>query len=286
MTLSPEMATNNATLQIPNISVIIPTFNQQSKLSYSITRIKQQVELYFNNYELIVVDDGSTDNTLTILKSLAVIDPHIQVISYRPNRGKGYAVKQGVLHSRGEAVMFMDADLDISPDFIKDYVERLSTSDLIIGSKRHPKSNVTIPKSRAFLSRAFNIFIRAATGVPQKDTQVGFKVGNGEIMRTVFRGISVNRYAFDVELFTISSILHLRVQEMPVIMKIDRRFNIREIVNMLVDVLRICYKQRVLHAYNKEVAVYLSSKLDSDRGSLHKEILQAGETQILKENSF
>jgi glycosyltransferase involved in cell wall biosynthesis len=251
MTLSPEMATNNATLQVPSISVIIPTFNQQSKLSYSITRIKQQVELYFSNYELIVVDDGSTDNTLTILKSLAVTDPHIQVISYRPNRGKGYAVKQGVLHSHGEAVMFMDADLDISPDFIKDYVERLSTSDLIIGSKRHPKSNVTIPKSRAFLSTAFNILIRAATGIPQKDTQVGFKVGKGDMMRTLFRNVSVSRYAFDVELLTLASILHLKIHEMPVILKIERRFNAKDIVSMFMDLTRISYKYRLAHNYQQ-----------------------------------
>jgi glycosyltransferase involved in cell wall biosynthesis len=249
MTISPEMATNNATLQVPSISVIIPTFNQQSKLSYSLMRIKQQVELYFSNYEFIIVDDGSTDKTLTILKNIALTDPHIQVISYRPNRGKGYAVKQGVLHSHGEAVMFMDADLDISPDFIKDYVEKLSISDLIIGSKRHPKSNVTIPKSRAFLSRAFNIFIRAATGIPQKDTQVGFKVGNGDMMRALFRNVSVSRYAFDVELLTIASISHLKIHEMPVIIKIDRRFNVKDIVNMLVDLTRIFYKYRIAHNY-------------------------------------
>ena len=82
------------------------------------------------------------------------MDPHIRVLSYTPNRGKGYAVRQGVLHSHGDAVMFLDGDLDISPDSIKEYyVERLSTSDLVIASKRHPKSSVTIPRSRAFLSR-------------------------------------------------------------------------------------------------------------------------------------
>ena len=77
-------------------------------------------------------------------------------------------------------MIFLDGDLDISPDSIKDYVERLSTSDLVIASKRHPESNVRIPRSRAFLSRAFNLLIRVATGIPQKDTQAGFKVGNGE----------------------------------------------------------------------------------------------------------
>jgi len=71
-------------------------------------------------------------------------------------------------------------------------------------------------------------------------------------MRTIFRNISINRYAFDVELFTIASILHLVVQEMPVIMKIDRKFNTKDIVNMLVDVARISYKYRIAHSYEHE----------------------------------
>ena len=156
--------------------------------------------------------------------------------------------------------MFLDGDLDISPDSIKDYVERLRTSDLVIASKRHPESSVTIPRSRAFLSRVFNLLIRMATGIPQKDTQAGFKVGNGEIMRRIFRNVNVNRYAFDVELFTIASILHLKVQEMPVVMKIDRKFNIKEIVNMFVDVARISYKYRIAHHYQHEYQRIIMAK--------------------------
>jgi glycosyltransferase involved in cell wall biosynthesis len=253
MILSPETVTKNKASTV--ISLIIPVFNQQIKISYSLEKIKQAVESAFGNYELIVVNDGSTDNTLTILRGIASMDPHIRVLSYIPNRGKGYAVRKGVLQSYGDAVMFLDSDLDISLDSIKDYVERLSISDLVIASKRHPKSSVTIPRSRAFLSRAFNLLVRMATGIPQKDTQAGFKVGNGEIMRTIFRNASVNRYAFDVELLILASILHLTVQEMPVVMKIDRQFNTKEIVNMFVDVTRICYRHRVLHAYQKELAV-------------------------------
>jgi dolichol-phosphate mannosyltransferase len=264
MTLSPQIVTRERTFPIPTLSLIIPVFNQQNKITFSIEKIKQAVESAFSDYELIVVNDGSTDNTLTILKDITTTDPRIRVLSYTPNRGKGYAVRHGVLHSQGEAVIFLDGDLDISPDFIKDYVERLSTSDLVIASKRHPESNVRIPRSRAFLSRAFNLFIRVATGIPQKDTQAGFKVGNGEKMRTIFKNSSINRYAFDVELFTIASIMHLKVQEMPVIMKIDRQFNMKEIVNMFVDVTRICYRHKVLHTYEKEMAAHLSVKLEHD----------------------
>ena len=265
MTLSPEIVTRNRSFPIPRVSLVIPVFNQQNKISFSLEKIKQAVESAFSDYELIVVDDGSTDNTLTILRGITSTDPHIRVLSYTPNRGKGYAVRQGVLHSEGEAVIFLDGDLDISPDSIKDYVERLSTSDLVIASKRHPESNVRIPRSRRFLSRAFNLFIRMGTGIPQKDTQAGFKVGNGEIMRAMFRNVSVKRYAFDVELFTIASALHLKVQEMPVVMKIDRQFNIKEIVNMLADVTRICYRHKVLHAYQKELPVHLPAKLENNR---------------------
>jgi glycosyltransferase involved in cell wall biosynthesis len=249
MTLWPEMATNNLDLQVPSISVIIPVFNQQSKVSNSLKKIKEAVELVSHNYELIVVNDGSSDNTFMALKSHESKDEHIRIISYTPNRGKGYAVRQGVLHSHGNVVMFLDGDLDISPDSIKDYVEGLSSSDLVIASKRHPGSSVTIPKSRALLSRAFNMLIRVATGISQKDTQVGLKLGNGDMMRTLFRNVSVNRYAFDVELLTLASILHLKIHEMPVIIKIERRFNVKDIVKMLIDLTRISYKYRIAHDY-------------------------------------
>jgi dolichol-phosphate mannosyltransferase len=252
MTVSPKIVTKGTPLLELSISVIVPVFNQESKISYSLEKIKQAVESAFTNYELIAVNDGSTDNTLTILEGIALTDQHIRILSYTPNKGKGYAVRYGVSHSLGDVVMFLDGDLDISPDSIRDYVEMLSTSDLVIASKRHPKSSVTIPKSRAFLSRAFNVLIRVATGIPQTDTQAGFKAGNGEIMRKIFRNISVRRYAFDVELFTIASILHLKVQEMPVIMKIDRKFSTKEIMNMFIDVTRIWYKYRIAHRYQHE----------------------------------
>ena len=251
MTLSSETIVTSRRRSIPElrISVIIPVFNQVGKISYSLEKIKQAVELAFSNYELIVVNDGSTDNTLTILKDIAMIDEHVRVISYTPNRGKGYAVRQGALHSQGDALILLDGDLDISPDLIKDYVERLSTSDLVIASKKHPESSVRIPRSRAFLSRAFNILIKLTIGIAQTDTQVGFKAGKGEMMRTIFRNVSVNRYAFDVEFLAIASILHLKVQEMPVIMKIDRGFKMKEILRMFIDLIRIAYKYRIAHRY-------------------------------------
>jgi glycosyltransferase involved in cell wall biosynthesis len=253
----PEMEIQkNPVLISGSLSIIIPVFNQQEKISHSIKRIKQAVEPYFTNYELIVVNDGSTDDTLAILKDIVSSDQqqqqHIRILSYTPNRGKGYAVRHGILQSHGDVVMFLDGDLDISPNLIKEYVEKLDVSDLVIASKRHPESNVTVPVSRMIMSRAFNLIVNLATGIHQTDTQAGLKVGKGEIMRTIFRNIDVKRYAFDVELFAIASILQVRIKEMPVIMKIERKFNAKEIVNMFIDLTRIWYKYRITHRYHRQ----------------------------------
>ena len=251
MTLSPELEKSNLTFQISRVSVVIPVFNQQDKLAHSLQKIRQVVESYFTDYELIVVNDGSTDHTLNTLKCIASTDQqnNLRILSYTPNRGKGYAVRHGILHSHGDVVMFLDGDLDISPDLIKEYVEKLGPYDLVIASKRHPASNVKVPISRLIMSRAFNVIVNLATGIRQSDTQAGFKVGKGDIMRTIFKNVNVNRYAFDIELFTIASVLRYRIHEMPVIMKIDRRFKIKDIVRMSIDLIKIAYKYRISHHY-------------------------------------
>ena len=209
MTLSPESVTHfisppeSVTNPIlppeldkePDISLIVPVFNQERKVSYALEKIKQAIELAFSKYELIVVNDGSIDNTLNILRDIEGTSERMHTISYTPNRGKGYAVKQGVLHSRGTVVMFLDGDLDISPDSIRDYVDALSTSDLVIASKRHPKSSVTIP-DRALLSKAFSLLIRVATGISQKDTQAGFKAGKGDMMLYNFQKFKCKSLCF------------------------------------------------------------------------------------------
>ena len=267
MTLYPELQTNNEAFYLMSrVSIVIPVFNEGGKVSDAIKRIRGVIESYLRDYELLLVNDGSTDDTLTVLNELASNDQqrHIRVLSYPKNSGKGYAVRYGVSHSQGDVVIYLDGDLDISPDLIKEYIEKLNTYDLVIASKRHPSSDVTVPTSRLLLSRAFNFIVNMATGIHQTDTQVGLKVGKGDIMRRIFSNVNINRYAFDVELFTIASVLQLKVQEMPVVMKIDRQFNIKEIVNMFVDVTRICYKHKILQMYQKELPVSLPARVENN----------------------
>jgi len=231
------------------LSVIIPVYNQEKRVGVSLARIKRVLGSTLQAYEIVVVNDGSTDKTLDVLQEEQEKDPSIHIVSYPVNRGKGYAVREGVMRSKGSTVIFTDGDLDVSPEVIKDYIDELGSFDLVVASKRHPLSRVKAPQSRKFLSRAFSLVVRLLVGIKLKDTQAGLKAGNGDALRLIFSVMQVRRYAFDVELFVIADLLQLRIKEMPIEIELDRRFKVRDIARMFVDVSGIAYRHRVRHWY-------------------------------------
>jgi dolichol-phosphate mannosyltransferase len=238
---------------LTQISAIVPVYNQERVISYSLSRIREALYLTNLNFEIIVVNDGSSDNTLAVLEKEKGNDPTMKVISYSQNKGKGYAVKEGVMQSSGDITVFIDGDLDIHPFAIKEYVNELNNCDFVIASKRHPLSRVNAPLSRKVLSRMFNLIVRTATGIKLKDTQSGLKVGYGNLLRDFFRVMNVNRYAFDVELLTIAAMMNLNIKEMPVEINLDNRFRIRQIILMLKDVLDISFRYRIRPLYEKRI---------------------------------
>ncbi len=231
------------------ISVIIPTHNGENKISLLLGKIDEFLSTSFENYEVLIINDGSFDNTLEVLRKEKEANSHLKIISYTQNHGKGHAVKTGIMHSCGDVIIFVDGDLDISPNAIGDYVKELENCDLVIASKRHPLSIVKAPLSRKFLSRIFNLIIRMLIGIKVKDTQSGLKAGGGVALRTIFGSMVVKRYAFDVELLTIASLLDLKIKEMPIDINLDHRFKIRDIARMTLDVAGIWYRYRIKHDY-------------------------------------
>jgi glycosyltransferase involved in cell wall biosynthesis len=249
-----EAASNQHQLsELNSLSVIIPVYNQEKNIASALAGIKGVLDSTMLRYELVIVNDGSRDNTLDILRNEEESDPHIRIISYSHNMGKGHAVKMGIMQSHGDSIIFTDGDLDISPEIIMEYVRELETCDLVIASKRHPLSNVTAPVSRKILSRLFNVIVRLFTGIKMKDTQSGLKAGNGGVLRKIFKIMLVKRYAFDVELLVIASILGMRIKEMPVDITIDRKFKLKEIVKMFIDVLAISYRSHITKWYQKRI---------------------------------
>jgi glycosyltransferase involved in cell wall biosynthesis len=236
------------------VSVVIPIHNKEKTISILLSKIKEVLSSTFQSYEIVLVNDGSFDNTFWVLQEEKKIDSCLKVISYNPNRGKGYAVKTGVIESSGNIVIFIDGDLDISHSKIKDYVNELGSCDLVVASKRHPQSKVYAPSSRKFLSRTFNLLVRLSIGIKIKDTQSGLKAGNGDILRTIFEIMLVKRYAFDVELITIATMLNLKIKEMPIEINLDHGFKLKDIVKMVLDVTNITYRYRINRWYHKQIA--------------------------------
>ena len=233
------------------ISIIIPVFNEESNIPSILTHIKNTLSETLLDYELIVINDGSTDNTEPVLLDQQKLDNRIKVLSYRQNKGKGHAVKMGVLNSRGNVVCFLDGDLDISPSEIKNYIKELEGYDLVIASKAHPLSVITAPFVRKMLSKMFSILVRTSVGINIRDTQSGLKVGDGDALRKIFDVMLVKRYAFDVEMLAIASKFNLKIKESPIKITLDCSFKLREIANMFVDVLGISYRLRIIRFYQK-----------------------------------
>ena len=217
----------------PQISVIIPVYNQEKEIAKLVSKIKEALYLRFSKYELLIINDGSTDNTLKCLREEEEkSNSAMRVISYTPNKGKGYAVREGVLKSSGGLVLFIDGDLEISPEALSAYLSEIKNYDLVIASKVHPLSTINAPQSRKFLSRAFNLLVRASVGIRYRDTQSGMKVGKGEVLRAIFKAMLVKRYAFDVEMLVVADLFNLSIKEMPTVVNIHKRFKIKEITRM------------------------------------------------------
>ncbi len=209
------------------------------------------------DYEVIVVDDGSTDNTMEICSKMFMDNDRIKVIGYDENKGKGFALKHGFNNSKGRIVAFVDADSDISFDHIKRFLEELDKRecDIVIGSKYLPESSFNSPLSRRFLSRCYHLFVRFLLRVGVSDTQVGFKVFKRKVLEDVFPRVLVKRFAFDVELLTVSNMRGYSVSEVPVKVNhkdVKRSVDAWEILKMFIDTCAVFYRRYIVRHYERK----------------------------------
>lgn len=234
-----------------DLSVVMPAYNEEVYIEKTINRIDSIVKQTGLKYELVVVDDGSIDNTRKKIHDYAKNNGHVKVIGYNKNMGKGFAIKKGFLQCKGNAVVFADSDLDIDPSQITTYLKTLKVADIAIASKWHPKSRVEIPSLRRFLSYSFSMLVRLLTGIRVKDTQTGLKAVKREALEKAFRTLAVKKYAFDVELLVLANLYGLRVAELPVNIRMHCLFSFRDIWRMFLDLLGITYRLRVSKWYKR-----------------------------------
>ena len=230
----------------------MPAYNEAEGIERSITEAKRQFEALSKDFEIILVDDGSSDGTRKIVEGLE--DRKFRIVGYNRNQGKGHAIKTGLNHATGQFAFLVDSDSEIHAKELASYVDALESADFVIGSKRHPLSTVRTPTMRRFLSLGFNVLERLLTGVNATDTQAGLKAARTAALYQVLPLLSVKRYAFDAELLAVASLFDFRISELPVDIDLKATFSVRQVFRMFIDLLGIAYRLRIKHWYqrNKE----------------------------------
>ena len=238
-------------LRRPELSVIMPAYNEAEKIENSLEKVDYFIQRTGYRYEVIVVDDGSLDDTSKRTINYANKNGHVKMVRYAKNLGKGYAVRTGFAHARSNRIVFVDGDMDVDPDQISSFVNALEHADIVISSKWHPGSQVEISTVRRFLSHGFNMLVRLLTGVSFRDTQTGLKAVRREQIEGIFARLMVKRFAFDVELLVLAKVFGLKVIELPVKARVKKLVSLREVFQMLVDLLGIAYRLRVTKWYQR-----------------------------------
>ena len=239
------------------LSIIVPAFNEGSRIYDNLGTISAALSRFTDDYEIIAVNDGSGDNTGDEIERAASDDDHIIPAGYSKNRGKGGAIIEGVSISRGSMVGFIDADLDLSPDQIESYVRTLEEkdADVVIGSKMHKESKLEYPPARKVFSFCYYVMLKVLFGLKCHDTQTGLKIYKGDLIRKVAAVQTIHGYAFDIEMLALASKCGARLVEMPVKLNYTRntsfgRIRTKDVIRMFTDTWKIWWNLRIRKTYS------------------------------------
>jgi hypothetical protein len=233
------------------LSIIVPCHNAGPGLRDFLARLEGELSVV-GSYEIVVVSDGSTDETLVIARELA--SPTLRVVHYPERSGKGHALRVGLSRAQGHYVGFIDSDGDIDPQAIGPFLSlmRLYEPDIVLGSKRHPMSQVAYPGLRRVMSWVYHKLTRLLFRVNVRDTQTGLKVIRREVLAAVLPRMFEKRYAWDLELLVVARMLGFtKVFEAPV--RIEYRFssqvNPNAAFRITLDSVAIFYRRFILNSY-------------------------------------
>lgn len=237
------------------VSIVLPVYNEASKVIAAFALLYKELKKLRVPFELIFVNDGSTDNTLEALQVIKRKYRHIvRLVSLRKNKGKGFALKVGSLLAKGNIIIFFDADLDISISQVKYLVFSSILHKnfyVIVTDKWNRKSNVIAHFIRKIFSKITNLLARAIIGLNIKDTQAGAKAFRREMLLELLPKTSVKRYAFDIELLLLAKCKGYKILTCPLIgkAKLKNAFRAKEILFFVRDLVYIMVK-KFLGVYN------------------------------------
>ncbi|OGY38783.1 MAG: hypothetical protein A2418_02565 [Candidatus Brennerbacteria bacterium RIFOXYC1_FULL_41_11] len=247
----------------PFLSVIIPAYNEEKSLPGTLRSVFSYLGKQSYSWEVLVVNDGSEDRTKDLALEFQKSFPELRLIENFKNRGKGFAVKNGVLHSKGDLVLFMDADNSTKINEIEKALPLLRgdiTSvlpgqnpllhseqfDVIMGSRRLKDSLIveSQPRHRRFLGEFFRVFTKILLDLPYDDTQAGFKIFN-QRARRIFDLQTLSGFSFDAELLFLAKKIGLRVKEIPIQWENNASSHVsfKKMAHALAELLKIRFKR-------------------------------------------
>lgn len=238
----------------PRRSIVIPCYNERTRLPATLASVLAYMDARQVPTEVIVVDDGSRDGTADWVREQSARDARVRLVGYGGNRGKGFAVKTGMLEARGEAVLFMDADGATPVEEADTFWPRVEdgTADVVIGSRRADGAQVEVAQKalRSLASDVFALLARILLVYGVKDTQCGFKMFSRSAAQGVFSKVETASAIFDMEVLVVAGRRRLRVVEQAVRWRHDDdsrlTYNLRRSVRIFAELLRIKFRHGVL----------------------------------------
>jgi len=232
------------------LSIIIPAKDEESRLPGCLSKTIEYISGQEYESEIIVVCDGCTDSTAEMANSFKDKYRNLKVLDYSPNRGKGYAVKRGVLEAAGDMVLFMDADYAVPIETIDSFINSLNKGfDIVIGSRGHEETQVTRHQwfLRELAGKGFGRLQKIVLGIPFYDTQCGFKLFTRKAAQDLFPKLKYECSYFDAELIYIAYHSGMKIEELPVTWKHDGITRLPIGAGRAIDLMRKLFGMKTIH---------------------------------------
>lgn len=263
------------------ISVIMPAHNEGHHIYDNVRETQHVFEEAECDYEIIVVNDGSGDDTGKESKRAAEGCANIKVVDRDRNSGKGNAMRRGFYHATGDVVVLLDADLDLHPNQLHTLftIMKLEEADVVVGSKRHPDSKLDYPSRRKFVSKIYYFILWSLFGLPLNDTQTGLKLYKHEVLRKVMKRVLCKRYAFDVEILANAHHLGYKIVEAPIVLTYRRtvkwgRITFKDLWHTGLDTLAIWYRMFIVKTYDLEKREIKKKVLQKKKSNVSNEVTE------------
>lgn len=226
------------------ISIVIPSYNESLRIGSTLSAIRDYAERHLADWEIIVVDDGSSDGTADVARATIPDSSRLMVVSNPGNRGKGFSTKNGCAHARFPYVLMSDADLSTPIEELEKLAVHAAPDAVVIASRGMTESNLEVrqPFYREMMGRVFNLMVRLFVIGGISDTQCGFKLFGQEVVHNLMPLLQTDRFAFDVEILARARQMGYRIHEVPVRWRNDDRTRVSALsdsASMFLDMLAV-----------------------------------------------